>query len=134
MTEESAEATRLLLAGLDREILAQARADREHQQELARIESQKVTSLEKMRSQALADRRQRIGWALAGLAIVIVILAIVAAIWTAVDRDRQKNLQREQLRQQTAQECIRAGNILTADGACLITQRDAPAPANPTGE
>jgi hypothetical protein len=129
MTEEITRADRLRLAAVDKEVLAQARAEREHRQELARIESGKVTKIEELRSQALADRRQRIGWALAGLASVIVILAGIVAIWTAVDRDRTKDIQQEQLRQQTAQECIRAGNILTADGACLITQRDAPAPA-----
>lgn len=125
MSEELTKEERIALARVDKEVLAQARAEREHQQELARIESGKVTQIEKLRSQALADRRQRIGWALAGLGIVIVLLAIVAAIWTAVDRDRTKELQREQLRQQTAQECIKAGNIWLEGQGCLITQQGA---------
>jgi len=128
MTEEITKADRLRLAALDKEVLAQARLDREHQLELARIDSNKATALEKLRSQALADRRQRIGWALAGLAIVIVLLAIVGAIWTGVDRSKSKDLQREQLRQQTAQECIRVGNIWLDGQGCLITQQGAPAP------
>jgi hypothetical protein len=110
---------------LDAEVLAQARAEREEKLELARIESQKITKVEEIRGRAAADRRQRVGYVLAGLASVIVILGVVAAIWTGVDRTRANDLRREQLRQQTAQECIRAGNIWTGAGDCLITQRAA---------
>lgn len=127
MPEELTNAERIALARVDEAVLAEAKAVREHERELARIESGRIVDVERLRMQAGDDRRQRIGWALAGLAIVTVILVIVAAIWVAVDRDRQKQVRLEQVRQQTAQECIKAGNIWYGD-SCLIAQRPAPAP------
>jgi hypothetical protein len=70
-------------------------------------------------------RRDRLGLiseVLLGLAIVTVILGIVAAIWFAVDRDRQKALRFEQLRQQTAQECIHAGNVWVDGQSCVVVR------------
>lgn len=117
------ESDRLRLDAVDEAVLAEARAAREHEQELARIESTRLVRIEELRGRSASDRRQRIGWALTGLAIVTVILAITAAVWTGVDRARGKQIQQEQIRQQTAQECIRAGNIWLENQGCLITQR-----------
>lgn len=99
-----------------------------HEQELARIESQRAVSLEQIRVRSIADKRRRVLWVLFGLGAVTVLLAIIAAIWTGADRERAEELQRERLRQQTAQACIGAGNIWTADGDCLIAVRNVPAP------
>jgi hypothetical protein len=108
---------------IDAEVLAQARADREKELELARIESSKVTTIEQIRANDRSARRTWWGGALVGLGIIIVILGVITAIWTAIDRDRGKAVRLEEVRQQTAQACIKAGNIWTAEGACLLTQR-----------
>lgn len=116
---------------LDAEVLAQARAERENQQELARIDSQKAVKLEEILAGSARHQRERRGYILSGLAIVIVVVAVIAATWTGVDRNGVREQHREQLRQQTAQACIQAGNIWTSAGDCLITQR--PPAANPAG-
>lgn len=114
---------------LDAEVLAQARADREKDLELARINSQSITKTEELRVSDAAARRRWRGNALGGLAMVVVTAGIIIAVWTGIDRSQARDVQREQLRQQTAQECIRAGNIWTGAGDCLITQRGAAAPS-----
>lgn len=67
-----------------------------------------------------ADRLQFIGMVLTGLAIVTVILGIVAAIWFAVDRDRQKEVRLNQQVQETARECINRGNIWVNGNSCVV--------------
>lgn len=123
MPDELTKEERLALARLDKEVPAQARLDRVSELALRKSDNERLVSVEKLKANAAADRRERIGYYLAGLAVLVVLLAIIAAIWTSADRGKAKDLQREQLRQQTAQECIRAGNIWTGDGDCLITQR-----------
>lgn len=122
MTEDgTAPQVREALSYLDAEMLTQI--DRAKEVEIARINSEGMVKADELRAQAATDRRQRISWALAGLAVVAVLLGVVAAIWTSVDRERAVDLQRERLLQETAQQCIRAGNIWTSAGDCLITQR-----------
>lgn len=122
MPEEITKAERSRIDAVDKAVLAEAAAARKHELSLRDSDNQRIIQIEKIRATTAADRRERIGWSLVGLAIVVVILGIVGAIWTAVDRDRQKIIRQEQVRQQTAQECIRAGNIWTSDGDCLLTK------------
>jgi hypothetical protein len=125
--QEITRAERIRLAGVDKAVLAEAAAARKQEQDLARIEAEKQIKIENIRADRAAHRGRRLGMVLAGLAIVTVILAVIMAIWTSIDRDRQQKIQIEKVRQQTAQQCIREGNIW-ADGSCYITRRDAPAP------
>lgn len=128
MSEEPTKADRLRLAAVDKAVLEQAAADRKQELALRESDNRRLVDIEKIHERTGADRRQRVGWVLAGLAIVTVILAIVAAIWTGLDRDRAKQIRRDQIQQETAQECIRQANIWY-DGNCLLTRAGVPAPA-----
>lgn len=128
-SEELSRAEKLRLDAVDKAVLVEAAAGRKQELALRESDNRRQVDIEKIRERAGADRRQRVGWALAGLAIVTVILAIVVAIWTAVDRDRGKQVRQEQIRQQTAQECIKQGNIWLDGQGCLLTRAGVPAPA-----
>ncbi len=131
MTErdrEIGEAERVRLERLDQSVLAEAAAGREHELALRASDNQRLIEIEEIKASSLKDRRQRRGHILAGLAIMVIALAVIGAIWTGIDRASDKQLRRQQQHEQTAQECIRAGNIWINDG-CLITKRDPDAPA-----
>lgn len=129
MSEEPSKAEKLRLDAVDKAVLSEAAAVRKQELAMRESDNRRLVDIEKIRERTGEDRRQRVGWALAGLAIVIVILAVVAAIWTAVDRDRAKQIRQEQLQQQTAQECIKQGNIWLDGQGCLLTRAGVPAPA-----
>lgn len=69
------------------------------------------------------DRLSFLAAVLLGVAVVTVILGIVAAIWFAVDRDRQKEIRLDKQLQQTAQKCIEAGNIWVDGKSCVVMIR-----------
>lgn len=123
---QSETADRERLERLDEAVLKQAAAEREQEMELARIDRDKTCEIQRIRARDAADARQRRGSWGAGVAIVIVLLGIIVAIWTYTDRAGTRatfrDVQIEQTRQQTIQACIRAGNIWVSD-SCLITQR-----------
>lgn len=112
----------------DEAVLDQAAA-REHELALRESDNRRIVDIEKIRERTGEDRRQRISWVLAGLAVMTVILGIVAAIWSAVDRDRSKQIRQDQIQQQVAQECIRQGNIWLNGQGCLVARAGVPAPA-----
>lgn len=131
MAEEQVQiskADRLRLAEVDKAVLAEAAAARKQELALRESDNQRLIQIEQIKAEAAMDRRERRGRILVGLAVVTVILAIIGAIWTGLDRAGDKDLRRQQQHEQTAQECIRAGNIWINDG-CLITRQGAGAPA-----
>jgi flagellar biosynthesis/type III secretory pathway M-ring protein FliF/YscJ len=115
---------------VDELVLRQAKAERDHQLSLRKADNDRVVRLEEIRSKDRADRRQRRGHILVGLAIVIVIVIVIGAIWTAIDRNGARQVRENQQHEQTAQECIKAGNIWIQDG-CLLANHPAGAPAPP---
>lgn len=127
MTDETTKAERLRLAAVDKAVLDEARHTRAHEQQMANIETERQVRLRELADEDARDRRVRTSEILVGVALVVV-LAIITAIWTAMDRDRQKQIKLEQVRQETAQQCIRAGNIWV-NGNCVLTQR----PTGPAG-
>jgi len=46
-----------------------------------------------------------------GAAVVGVVLTLIAAVWTGVDRQNASDRKTEQIRQSTAQHCIDAGDV-----------------------
>jgi hypothetical protein len=126
--DPAADAERLRLERLDQSVLAEAAAAREHELALRDSDNRRLIEVERIKAAAAKARHEQRGRILAGLAVATVVLAIIAAIWTGVDRAGAKDLLRQRQHEQTAQECIRAGNIWINDG-CLITRQDPGAPA-----
>lgn len=122
--QELTKEERLALARIDKEVLAQARAAREQEVSLRKIEADRQVQTEKVRASMAADRRQRRGYWGVGIAVVIVLLAVIAAIWTGVDRSKARDVQIQETRQKTAQACIAAGNIWLEGQGCLLTQKE----------
>ncbi len=108
---------------LDQSALAELAAARDHELALRDSDNQRLIQTEKIKADTLKDQRQRRGYILAGLAVVVVALAIIAFLWTDLDRSREADLRRQQQQEQTARECIRAGNTWKINEGCLITQR-----------
>lgn len=127
-TPEVSAADKARLDSVDELVFRQAQAEREQQLELRRSDNKRLVNLEEIRVRDRENRRQRRGYILIGLAIVVVILGIVAAIWTGVDRAGARQVREQQQHEQTAQECIRSGNIWIND-SCLLANHPAGAPA-----
>jgi ABC-type uncharacterized transport system fused permease/ATPase subunit len=127
MPEEVTEEQRLRLDAVDQAVLAEAAAERDLQLQLHKSDNERIVQLKQIDASAAADRRERRSAALIGLAIVVVLLAVIGAIWTGVDRAADKRIRLQQQKERTAQVCIQAGNIWIND-SCLITRNDSAAP------
>lgn len=128
---EITDADRARLDSVDELVFRQAQADRDKEIELRKSDNKRLVELENIRAADRKHRRQRRGYILAGLAVVFVITAIIAAIWTGVDRAGQREVREQQQHEQTAQQCIREGNIWINDG-CLLANHPTGAPAPAT--
>jgi hypothetical protein len=128
--EKIAEAERRRLDAVDEAVLKEAQAARDLELRKHQIDNDTRLQIERLRNDIVAGRRRFWGWMLSGLAVAAIVLAGIAAIRADNDDSRREQTKQDQLRQETAQRCIAAGNIWLEGQGCLLTNRGgAPAPA-----
>lgn len=93
----------------------------DYESDLFQEERDKRRHLEAMAEIARRDRSTRRDehqplWL--GGAVVVVLLALIGAIWTGVDRQHASDRRMEEIRQSTAQRCIDTGDIWIS-GNCV---------------
>lgn len=109
----------------DEQYLAELEADKVVRLRIAdnvRATIQRRTDNEHSSRQA---RRLFVGWCLGGLAGLAIALAIVGVVFVTVRNDDAAAERDKQRQAETAQTCIRQGN-LWVDGNCLLARQDGP--------
>lgn len=107
----------------DKVILDEADRLREHDLQMKKIEASMLDSRLRHERNLKDARRTFIGFVLAGLFVLAIVVSIAASN-IGSNRDANRFQERQQIRNaEIAKECIKAGNIWMNDD-CLLAQKD----------